>query len=82
VEKNGCNKSPNPRKISEDVTQIGYGGCKDNAEVVFFSIKDAGHTWPNSPLADSLEKSRLGKTNKDINASNLIWSFFEAHPRR
>ena len=63
AEKNGCNKTPTTRKISEDVTQISYGGCKDNAEAVFFSINGVGHTWP-----------------KDINASNLIWSFFEAHP--
>jgi len=63
AEKNGCNKTPTTRKISEDVTQISYGGCKDNAEVVFFRINGVGHTWP-----------------KDINPSNLIWSFFEAHP--
>jgi len=79
VEKNGCNKTPTTRKISEDVTQISYGGCKGNAEVVFFRINDGGHTWPDSPMADILEKTQ-GKTNKDINASNLIWSFFEAHP--
>ena len=63
VEKNGCNKTPTTRKISEVVTQISYGGCKDNAEVVFFGINGGGHTWP-----------------KDRNVSNLIWSFFEAHP--
>ena len=79
VEKNGCNKTPTTRKISEDVTQISYGGCKGNAEVVFFRINDGGHTWPDSPMADAFEKMGLGKTNKDINASNLIWSFFEAH---
>ena len=80
VEKNGCNKTPVTRKISEDVTQISFGGCKGNAEVVFFRINDGGHTWPDSPRADAFEKRGLGKTNKDINASNLIWSFFEAHP--
>jgi polyhydroxybutyrate depolymerase len=81
---NGCNKTPMTRKISKDVTQITYGGCKDNAEVVFFRINDGGHTWPGSPVADKYAKSGFGKftgkTNKDINASNLIWSFFEAHP--
>jgi polyhydroxybutyrate depolymerase len=80
VEKNGCNKTPATRKISEDVTQTSYGGCKGNAEVVFYLINDGGHTWPDSPIADFYDKFGFGKTNKDINASNLIWSFFEAHP--
>jgi len=80
VEINGCKKTPMTRKISKDVTQISYSGCKGNAEVVFFRINGGGHTWPDSPIADSFEKLGFGKTNKDINASNLIWSFFEAHP--
>jgi len=80
AEKNGCNKTPVTRKISEEVTQISYGGCKGNAEVVFYRIDGGGHTWPDSPSAEVYEKIGLGKTNKDINASNLMWSFFEGHP--
>ena len=80
AEKNGCNKTPVTRKISEEVTQISYGGCKGNAEVVFYRIDGGGHTWPDSPRAEAYEKLGLGKTNKDINASNLMWSFFEGHP--
>jgi polyhydroxybutyrate depolymerase len=80
AKKNGCNSTPVPRKISEDVTQISYSGCKGNGDVVFFSINEGGHTWPGSPREDIFEKMGMGKTNKDVNASNLIWSFFEAHP--
>ena len=80
VKKNDCNDTPVTRKISEDVTQINYGSCKGNTEVVFFRINGGGHTWPGSPKSDSFEKMRLGKTNKHINASNLIWNFFETHP--
>jgi polyhydroxybutyrate depolymerase len=60
-----------------------YGGCKNKAEVVVFRINGGGHTWPDSPITDRLEKNGTwpaGKTNKDINATKLIWSFFEAHP--
>jgi polyhydroxybutyrate depolymerase len=81
VKKNGCNTTPMLRKISKDVTQISYSGCKDNGDVVFFSINEGGHTWPGSP-SDIFEKMGMGKTNKDVNASNLIWSFFDAHPMR
>jgi polyhydroxybutyrate depolymerase len=80
VEKNGCDSTPMTKKISEDVTQANYGGCKGNTEVVFFSIRDGGHTWPGSPIDDFFKDNGFGKLTKDINASNLIWSFFEKHP--
>jgi len=80
VENNECKGTPITRKISEDVTQTTYGTCKDKSEVIFYRIKEAGHTWPGSPRADFSVERGLGKTNKDINATNLIWSFFEAHP--
>jgi len=80
VENNECKGTPITRKISEDVTQTVYGSCKDQSEVIFYLINEAGHTWPGSPRADISVDAGLGKTNKDINATNLIWSFFEAHP--
>lgn len=80
AEKNGCRNTQVTTKISESVTKTNYGGCKDNSEVVFYTINGGGHTWPGSPKADFFEKRALGKINTDINASNLIWSFFETHP--
>jgi len=80
VKHNGCDHNPVIRKVSEDVTQISYGECQEKTEVVFYRIKNGGHTWPDSPLAAFYEKMSIEKTNKDINATNLIWRFFEAHP--
>ena len=80
VEHNGCNDSPIDKKISDNVILTSYGGCKGSAEVNYFRISDGGHTWPGSPMPDIFEKAGSGRTNKDINATNLIWSFFEAHP--
>ena len=80
VENNECKGTPLTQKISDDVNQISYSSCKDNSEVIFFRVNEGGHTWPGGPRADSLEEKGMGKTNKDINATNLIWKFFEAHP--
>jgi polyhydroxybutyrate depolymerase len=83
VENNGCNKTPMTRNISEDVTQISYGGCKGNAEVIFYRVNKGGHVWPDSPMSDYWEKMgmwRAKEINKEINATNLIWGFFESHP--
>lgn len=79
VEHNGCNNSPIERKISENAIQTSYGGCKGSAEVTYFRINDGGHTWPGSPMPELFEKAGSGRTNKDISATNLIWSFFETH---
>ena len=54
-------------------------GFADNADVVFYRIANGGHTWPGSPLSESL-RDRLGVTNMDIDASRLMWEFFEANP--
>ena len=83
AEHNGCNKTPTANKISEDVTQKTYGGCKGDAEVIFYHINKGGHVWPDPPTAEQLVKAgriKAEEINKDINATNLIWSFFEAHP--
>ena len=82
AEHNGCNKNPTTKKISEDVTQNSSGECKGNAEVIFYHINKGGHVWPDCPTAERLVKAgrvKAEEINKDINATNLIWSFFEAH---
>jgi polyhydroxybutyrate depolymerase len=82
AEHNGCNKNPKSKKISEDVTQKSYGECKGSAQVIFYHINKGGHVWPDPPTAEQLVKAgriKAEEINKDINASNLIWSFFEAH---
>ena len=72
-------RNPIRRKISEDVAQTIYGSCKDNLKCYYFVLTKGANVagWSQG---DSLEEKGLGKTNKDINATNLIWSFFEAHP--
>ena len=85
AQNNDCKKDPRTTKISNSVNQITYVSCKDNAEVVVYRITGGGHNWPDSPISDRLEKMgiwRAKEINKEINATNLIWSFFEAHPMR
>jgi polyhydroxybutyrate depolymerase len=50
-----------------------YGGCQQNAQVVLYSVKGAGNTWPGGEQYE-VEKT-IGKTSQDINANETIWSF-------
>jgi polyhydroxybutyrate depolymerase len=61
------------------VTETRYGGCRDGAEVVLYSIRGGGHTWPGGP--QYLPAFIIGKTSRQIDATSVIWSFFEAHPK-
>lgn len=74
AERNGCNLTPEPIPAHGDVRGIRYTGCRDNAEVVFYTIEGGGHTWPGgNPIP-------VGKTSRDIDASETMWGFFKAHP--
>ena len=79
VKSNGCGRQDTASKISDEITVISYQDCSDGADVVLYRIDNGGHTWPGSPIADRFPE-RLGVTNLDIDASRLIWEFFEAHP--
>jgi len=74
AERNGCSLTPEPIQAGGDVRGIRYTGCQDNAEVVFYTIEGGGHTWPGGrPIY-------VGKTSRDIDATETMWEFFKAHP--
>ena len=44
------------------------------AAVLLYTIQGGGHTWPGS-----IDVARLGRTTQSINATDLIWEFFQGH---
>jgi polyhydroxybutyrate depolymerase len=56
---------------SSTVQQIRYRSCANGTEVWFYKIIGGGHSWPNAPI-DFI----YGPTNKDLDASQEIWDFF------
>jgi polyhydroxybutyrate depolymerase len=61
------------------VVREAYTGAA-SADVDFYAIVVGGHTWPGGKQL--LPRQVIGNTNRDINASELIWRFFAAHPLR
>ena len=51
-----------------------YDGCQQSAQVLLYSVKGAGNTWPGGEQYEA--ENTIGKTNEDLNADDLIWSFF------
>ncbi|MFN7866218.1 MAG: hypothetical protein ACK5TX_02325, partial [Planctomyces sp.] len=59
------------------VTQKTWSGGRDGSEVVLVEIQGGGHTWPGQrPVV-----ARLGAATMDISANDLMWEFFQRHPR-
>ena len=72
----GCDAQPEAQKLSSDVTLRQWPGCQPSGEVRFYIINGGGHTWPGS----AIDATFLGKTTKQISATDTLWAFFQAHP--
>lgn len=55
-------------------------GKPDGAEVVFVTVAGLGHTWAGG--LSLLPAWLVGPTVERPRATDLIWAFFERHPRR
>lgn len=77
AQRDGCATKPD-----ETVTGAGnvitdtFSGGKNGTEVQIVSIANGTHEWPGGLSNDGPE------TTTGVNAADLIWSFFLAHPRK
>lgn len=71
---NGCNPTSQVTLKQGDVTGETWSNCKQNADVVLYTIAGKGHSWPGSNMPAAI-------TTRDINATDAMWTFFMAHPK-
>ena len=50
-----------------------YNGCQQDAQIVSYSLKGAGNTWPGGMQYEA--EKQVGKTAEDFNANATMWSF-------
>jgi polyhydroxybutyrate depolymerase len=46
---------------------------------VLYTIRNGGHTWPGGL---QLSEWMFGETNRDIDATRVMWKFYQEHPLR
>jgi polyhydroxybutyrate depolymerase len=78
AERNHCKNTAIDLPPQDDVSGIHYHGCENNADVLFYTIKEGGHSWPGG---DPLPEFIVGETSQTINATALMWEFFSSHPK-
>jgi polyhydroxybutyrate depolymerase len=86
VNRNKCSNDPvvteEPDKDPLDGTRVikkQYISGIDGTEVVLYAIDGGGHTWPGGFQYEP--EGIIGKTSRDIDAIEVIWSFFKMHSR-
>lgn len=87
IEHNGCGKEAKkedlPDKDADDactVTRETWSGGRDGSEVVLYTIKGGGHTWPGG--SQYAPRAVIGRVCRDLDATGTIWEFFQAHPKK
>jgi polyhydroxybutyrate depolymerase len=69
-----CKAGP-PRKLEGGDTRTS-AKCRDRSEFVTYLLPKMGHKWPGS------NDPYMGYPETGVNATDLIWKFFKAHPQK
>lgn len=78
--RNGCAaEPPTVEAVSDEVDRLHYQSCPSDGQVDLYRINGGGHAWPGSAFSQSIEPI-VGHTTMTIDATDLIWQFFAAHP--
>lgn len=87
VDQNQCAKEPRVTLADdadpEDGTRVRwevYGQCNGSTEVVLCAVEGGGHTWPQG--WQYLPEGVVGAASQDVEANEIIWQFFQEHPRK
>lgn len=78
---NGCNPVAASDTVDGgNVIRDDYTGCQNGSEVVLYTIVDGTHRWPGDHTPWWKFSGNTGHSSVD--ATDLMWAFFEAHARR
>lgn len=76
---NGCDPDPIELPAQGDASVFQYTNCDEDAEVIFYSVAGSGHGWPGGvPIPEWI----VGPTSQNVDATRLIWEFFQRHPMK
>jgi len=83
VEHNGCDPTPEINTSeSGKIIRRTYTNGENGTEVVLYTTVGGEHWWPGNPWNSSPGSPWLVDTIQEISATDLIWEFFESHPKQ
>ena len=69
-----CDSTPALTTPADAVAVHTWSGCKDHVDVLLYTLANHGHSWPGSAIMPKTI------TSQTVNATDLMWDFFKAHP--
>ena len=75
--RNGCGAPE--ESVEGIVIRKRYAGCADGADVILNTIDGMGHVWPGG---QHFPEWFAGRNSDSIDATEAMWEFFKAHPRK
>jgi len=78
AELNRCQVGPETRDVTAATKLVSYDACAEHARVLLYLTAGAGHAWPGS-RALLAQPSVLTPVPFDIDATPLMWRFFEGY---
>jgi len=69
VKQDACSKTPRPEETNQLRIDT-YSGCEDATGVTLYTIRGGHHMWPGTRLS-----------HNHVPATDIMWSFFAAHPK-
>ncbi len=75
--RNGCDDHPVDLPAAGEASGVLYRHCDQNADVIFYTIQGGGHAWPGGVAMPAFI---VGHTTQDIDATRLMWEFFDRQP--
>lgn len=74
-----CDPTPVERSALPEFKVIDYTNCNQQAGLRAYLIEGLGHTWPGGERL--LPAFLVGNTSQAVDATAVIWEFFDAHPK-
>jgi polyhydroxybutyrate depolymerase len=80
----GCSPTPTvtnlPPKVRDgtQVVKYSYSGCAAGTSVDYYIVQGMGHGWPPT---EGVFAFRNGPISHNINATDVMWDFFNTHSR-
>jgi polyhydroxybutyrate depolymerase len=71
----GCNSAPQTSTNGSIVHDI-YTSCSSGTSVELYTINGGMHAWPGGEMVNKA----MGAPSMEIDATALIWDFFQSHP--
>ncbi len=76
----GCSAAATTSQPAATATLTRYDGCAGGASVELYTMTGEGHEWPGGPPLPRSLTAALGAQSDAVNADDVMWAFFVAHP--